>query len=355
MSYSFRQQDLGFAIAITVIENKHVYPLRVEALPITRERVTEIVKTTNPLFAGTLLPVTKLVLDHAAVAVEQDLAIAHPGLRVRTTVVNTGGDQFIIQFQPAEGLPVIADATFDGSVAVSVDDLHVAMVEAGIGQVFSEAGVQDLLDRVARPMFEKLGYMRVRFSNITSKPAANVKGLDVHATVTDGPRFKLGAVTVRGAMAGDARRIIRMANLPQMDFMNFDAFTGSAPHIKEILRSEGYLDASVTANRAIDDASLTVDAWFDVNPGEVYTFGKLDVIGLGLDGEAAIRKLWSVKPGDPFPGGYPDHFAQTVKTEGYFDNLGSAGATPAVNRRTHVVDVTLLFTTAPRSASGRVQ
>jgi outer membrane protein insertion porin family len=227
------------------------------------------------------------------------------------------------------------------------------MIENGIGQVFSDASLRGVLDRYIRPLYEKQGYMRVSFTKITSQPAAQVKGIDVHVTIDDGPRFKLGTLSVHGALAGSTARILRIANVPRGDFANGDDIQEGATRIHDTLRSEGYLDVKVSTDRTIHDATLTVDAWFDVSPGELYTFGRLEVLGLGLDGEAAIRKMWSVKPGDPYPGGYPDHFAQGVKDESMFDNLGGVTATPNINRQSHVVDVTLQFTVAPASAQRR--
>ncbi len=344
VSYSYRQQDLGFSITFTVAETKQLFPLRVEALPISLDRVMQIVKLANPLFTG-LLPATKRVLDAACAAIQRDLP--NPEIRVRASVIPTGPDQYAIEFQPAEGLPVIADLTFEGAKAISATDLHVAMVQEGIGQTFSDSAVRALLDRIVRPMYEKLGYMRVTFPGIAGHPAEKVKGLDVQVTVVEGPRYKLGKLSVRGTMASDARRIIRMANLPDSEFVNYDSIAQAAPRIRDILRGEGYLDAAVSSDRSIDDKALIVDAWFDVFPGEIYTFGRLDVNGLGLDGEAAVRKLWAIKPGDPFPGGYPEHFAQVVKKDGYFDNLGAVTATPGINKQTRIVDVTLTFTGTP--------
>ena len=352
VSYTFRQQDLGFSIAFAVTEMKQVYPLYVEALPITLDQVTQILKSQDPLFNG-LLPGTKQVTDRAASEVEQYLAAASPGLHVRARVVPTGGDHYQIQFVPAEGLPVIADVTFEGSTVAKDSDLHEVMVINGIGQFFSDANIHALLDRFIRPVYEKQGYMGVSFPKITSKPATTVKGLDVHVTVVDGPRFKLGEVSVRGPMANDSGRILRIANLPREEFANGDDLQQAVTRIHDTLRSEGYLDVTASTDHSIDAAHWTVDAWFSVDPGPLYTFGHLEVLGLGLDGEAAIRKMWSVKPGDPFPGGYPDHFVQGVKDEGLFDNLGPIAATPSIDRQTHVIDVSLHFSFAPASSDRR--
>ncbi len=98
---------------------------------------------------------------------------------------------------------------------------------------------------------------------------------------------------------------------------------------------------------SVDEEKKTVEFFLVVEAGPAYTFGALTVNGLGLDGEAAIRKLWGIKPGDPFPEGYGDYFLSKVKEDGYFDNLGDTKAKPAINAETQVVDVTLDFKVAP--------
>ncbi|HVV43795.1 MAG TPA: POTRA domain-containing protein, partial [Bryobacteraceae bacterium] len=209
--------------------------------------------------------------------------------------------------------------------------------------------VKALLDQYVRPLFEKEGYMRVRFPRIVGNPAEKVKGIDVHVTVSDGPMFKLGQINVRGAGAADSRRILRMANIDTRSSsyaINGDEINKGAGKIQDVLRSEGHLDAKVSLDKSIHDETSTVDVAYDVDPGPVYTFGKLTVAGLGLDGEAAIRKMWTVKAGDPYPANYPNYFVESVKKDGLFDNLGDIRATPSVNRETQVVDVTLNFTSA---------
>jgi outer membrane protein insertion porin family len=346
VSYSFKQQNQGFAVAFTVKDVKEVYPVRAEALPITPDKLTRILQSNDPLFNG-VLPGTKRVIDRAALLIEQSLAADHPDLHIRAKVVATGPERYEIQFSPAEGLPIIADVTFEGSQAATSGELRLAMIEGAIGQPFSDASIHALLDRLIRPAYEKQGYMAVSFPKITSKPDAAVKGVDVHVTVVDGPQFRLGEVSVRGPLPNDARRILGIAKVPRMDLINFDEFTQAVPRILDALHNEGYLDATVAVDRSIDNAKLIVDVWFDANPGALYTFGRLEVIGLGLDGEAAIRKMWGVKPGDPFPAGYQDRFVRGVKDEQMFDNLGDITVMPNINRQTHVVNVTIFFAAAP--------
>jgi outer membrane translocation and assembly module TamA len=157
-------------------------------------------------------------------------------------------------------------------------------------------------------------------------------------------------VTVAGKSASEAARILKNAKLPELTVANFAEVMQTAKRVQDSMRHQGFLDARVTTDKKIDDAKKTVEFALVVDAGPAYTFGNLTVTGLGLDGEAAIRKMWSVRTGDPFPVGYPDYFLSKVKEEGLFDNLGDTKAKQDNNPDTHVVDVSLDFAGAPPKA-----
>ena len=129
-----------------------------------------------------------------------------------------------------------------------------------------------------------------------------------------------------------------------MTIANFDEVRHkAATRVRDTMKHEGFLDAEVSTDRKVDDQNLTAEFFIVIDAGPQYTFGALTVNGLGLDGEAAIRKMWSVRPGDPYPSEYPDYFLKKVKEEGLFDNLGDTTATPKINDDTRLVDITLDF------------
>jgi outer membrane translocation and assembly module TamA len=82
---------------------------------------------------------------------------------------------------------------------------------------------------------------------------------------------------------------------------------------------------------------------FQIDPGPLYTLGKLDMVGLDVVSEPEIRKMWGLGPGRPFNVEYPDHFLARVKEGGVFDNLKSTRAETKINTGNHTVDVTLYF------------
>jgi outer membrane protein insertion porin family len=324
----------GFEVTFTVAEETKMFPLRVDALGVTTEEVAAYLKTTDPLFTGRL-PGTKPVLDRATRAIEGYLEIRQRPARVLGRVVTLSPNRFEIQFTPERGLPAVSIVTFEGTKVISAPDLRGKIGEVAFGQPYTEDGFRVFLENQIRPLYEAKGYMHVTFPKIVSAPAADVQGVDVQVTVDEGDRYSLSKVTFGGRM-GNAR-------LPDLKITNFDQVKDGTERILQSMRHQGYLDADVSNENERDDAKKAVELTIVVDPGPEYTFGKLTVLGLSLDGEAAIRKMWAVGKGDPFPQEYPDIFVKRVKDESLFDNLGELKASPKIDRDSHVADVTLDF------------
>ncbi len=332
----------GYQITFEVQELETLYPIRVDGLPVSADEVTGYLKTQDPLFTGKM-PGTQQVLDHTAKQIDFYLELKGHPAEVAGRVVATAPGQLEIDFTPPRGLPAVAAVTFEGSKVISAIDLHNKMNEVAFGQPFSDSAFRMLLESQIVPLYEAKGYLRVTFPKISATPSTSVTGVDVKVTVNEGPEYKLVRVAVAGKSPEESERILKRAKLPQMTVANFDQVREAAESVKKSMRGQGFLDADVTTDRKLDDEKKTVEFFLVLDPGPEYTMGKLTVNGLGLDGEAAIRKMWSVKPGDDYPQGYGDYFLKKVKDEGIFDNLGDTKATPDVNLKTHVVDVTLDF------------
>ena len=337
----------GYDITFEVQEVETLYTIRIDALPVSAQEVVAYLKSKDPLFSGKM-PGTRQVIERTAREIEQYLATKDHPEQVAGKVVATAPGQLEVGFTPVRGLPAVSAVSFEGSKVISATDLHNKISEVAFGQPFTESGFRSLLNSQLQPLYEAKGYMRVTFPKITTEPAAEVTGIDVRVTVDEGSEYKLARVAVAGRSASESARILKAGKLPQLTVANFEEVKQAAVRVKNSMRHDGYLDAQVTTDRKLDDAKKTVEFFLIVETGERYTFGKLAVDGLGLDGEAAIRKMWSVKPGDAFPVDYPDYFAGKVKEEGLFDNLGDAKARTSINPETHVVDVTLDFKGAPR-------
>jgi outer membrane protein insertion porin family len=345
--YKPSEQGKGYSLTFEVQEMQPLFPLRFEALPATTQEITSFLKTKHPLFPGKL-PGTQQVLDRTAREIEQYLGSKNHPEKLIGKVVATAPDVFEIQFQPARGLSAVADVTFEGNKAVTSTILHNAIADVAFGQPFTETGFRQLLDNQIRPIYESKGYLRVAFPKITTAASERVKGVDVKVTVDEGTEYKLTRVAVAGDMANESSSILKAAKIPQMTIADFDQIKQATVRVKEHMQHLGYLHAEVNTERKVDDTKKSVEVFLVVEPGPRYTFGNLTITGLGLDAEAAIRKMWGLKPGEPFPKDYPGYFLNQVREQGLFDNLGDTNTKTDVHEDTHVVDVALNFKGAPK-------
>jgi len=91
------------------------------------------------------------------------------------------------------------------------------------------------------------GKVHARGFPAIAQSGAEVKGIDVHVTVADGRNSS--PVHVVAGPRERQRRILRIANLPRNDFINFDECAGSAAH-QRYLRAKGIrLAVSPASNR----------------------------------------------------------------------------------------------------------
>ena len=336
----------GYDVIFEVQEIDTLYPIRIDGLPATVDEIGKFLRSKDPLFTGQM-PGTQQVIRRTAAEIEQYLETKGHNDKVAGKVIATSPEHFEVDFTPIRGLPAVSAVSFDGSRLIPAVDLHNKISEVAFGQPFTENGFRALLESQIVPLYEAKGYMRVTFPKITTEPSTEVTGVDVKVTVDEGVEYKLTRVAVAGKSADESARIMKTAKLPKMTIANFEQVTEAAKRVQDSMRHQGFLNARVTTDKKMDDANKTVEFFLVVDAGPEYTFGKLTVIGLGLDGEAAIRKLWSIKAGDPFPEGYGDYFLSKVKEESLFDNLGETKAKPDINADTHVVDMALDFKGAP--------
>ena len=331
----------GYDASFEVAEIEQMYPARFANLPASDAELRAWLKQKDPLFAPKI-PATKPELDRYAQWIGEFLAQREYHEPVAGRVVSENPSGLIIEFLPAKGLPVVAHAIFTNTGTVPAGTLQTAMYGVAIGIPYGEPQYRLLLDSTIRPIYEARGMIRVTFPKIETEPAKDVDGLVVTTQVDQGPVYKLGKVSFRGAPSSGAE-LDRLAKLKIDEPVNFDDVKTAQQNIAETLHREGYLHVTSEVKRSPHDTDHTIDLTFQITPGPQFMQGKLDIVGLDLVSEPVIRKMWGLPPGKPFNIDYPEHFLARVKSDGLFDNLKTTRAETKVNENESTVDVTLYF------------
>ena len=161
-------------------------------------------------------------------------------------------------------------------------------------------------------------------------------------TIAEGPQFKFGSIRFHGT--GLEEDEVRAAvKFKPGQVYNERAVDDLRLDVQHRLRRKGYLDASVTDEVHSDDTRHVVNVAYNVAPGDLYNFAKLEIRGLDIATRPVIEKLWGEKPGKPFNPDYPDFFLKRIEDQKLFEHLAGTTSDYVADPSTHDVTVRLYF------------
>jgi len=332
----------GYAVVFEVAEIEQVYPIRFEFLEVPDRELRLYLETAEPLFRETI-PGTKEVIARYAAHLERYLKETGRDVKITGELTSDRPGELYVMFRPAGAMPVVADVDFTGNQVIPTGTLREAIRGVAIGSRYTESRFREFLEASIRPLYEARGRLRVAFPKITSERApGDIRGLKITVEVNEGETYELGDVRVEGTASLD-QELLQAAALKIGDLANFQEVSAAIERVNARMRRDGYLKVATRAERRLDDERRKVDLVLVVEPGPQYHFGTLRIEGLDLHGEHEIRRIWGLKPGEPFPADYPDFFLDQVRERGLFDNLREARAEVKLNDAALTADVTLLF------------
>jgi outer membrane protein insertion porin family len=336
----------GYAATFEVVEVEQRYPFRFERLPASDADLRALLKQREPLFDAQL-PAAEQTLARIASELQDYLAPRGFQDKVIAKIVADKPGELAVVFRPATPAPAVAEVRFTGNKILPAAVLNNALREVAVGIPYSESAIRELLDSSIRPLYEARGHLRASFPAVSAEKArGDVEGVAVTVRVEEGPSFSLGKVRIDStAIAAD--ELASIARLKTGDVANFDAVKAAMERIRSRFHRDGYMRAETRVDRSVNDETKTVDLVIHAVPGPQFRMGKLEIQGLDIESEPAVRKLWSMKEGKPYNGEYPRMFLDRIQQDGYFDNLRSTRFEQHINEDARTVDVTLYFQGGP--------
>ena len=333
----------GYAATFQVAETTSIFPAQFEDLGAPNAEIEKLLTSHDPLFSMLHLPANQATLDRDAHWLEEYLAAKGMHDKIAASVISAGSDRFVILFRPARDLPAVAQVSFEGNKIVPGSVLRIAISGAGIGSAYSESNFRRILEAAILPVYEERGRLHVTFPKIRAEAEKDVQGVHVFVTVDEGEVYNLSKVAIVTPTPIPADRLLAEGDFKTGDIDNAELIAAGLERIRKMLHNAGYLDVKVTSERRIDETSKTADIDVRVDAGPQYLMGKLTLVGLDLEGEAEIKRIWTLKEGKPFDPEYPDIFLKGVREDGIFDHLGKTKADTKLDDKTHIIGVTLTF------------
>jgi len=345
----------GYIATFQIVEIEQAYPVRFDDLHISELEAEKALKLKDPLFSLARLPATQPVLERHAKLLQEFLATKGITEKIVGAVDVVGPGEYMVVFRPSRPLPAVAHVRFRGNQVLNENTLWDAVSSSAVGLPYTEDSFREMLRTALRPLYETRGRVHVTFPELRTEPAKDVQGLTVTVTVDEGESYTLGKVAIEDQTPLSASELLKDGDFKTGDVANMELVNAGIDRIKQTLRRAGYIEAQTSMTRKLDDEKKTVDIAVHVDAGPLYIMGKLNLVGLELEGEAEIKRMWGLKDGKPFNPEYPDHFLTRIREDGVFDHLGKTKAETKVDEKKHEVDVTLTFGAAPATPKGPVR
>ena len=344
VAYQYRTTGgakLAYDVTYQVTEDQQVFPIRFERLGMSAGAIEACLRDHVAMYSDRI-PGTEGILHRYAAAVQSCVAQNGEKVEVKAAVSNDDPKQLTVLFMPSTAAPVIAQVFVSGNEAVDTGTILRAVNQIAVGVPLTDTRLKMILQGTIEPLYAAKGYPAVTFPKVETEPSKTEKGMLVKVQIKDGPQFKFGSIRFRGngLDEDEIRSTIPFKTGQVYNGEKVDSFRLALTHQ---MRKRGLLDTSITTDTQTDDAKRAVNVTYNVTPGAVYSFAKLDIIGLDITSEPAIHKLWGEKPGHPFNPDYPDYFLKRVQQEGLFDNLADTHSDYTSDASTHNVTVHLYF------------
>jgi outer membrane protein assembly factor BamA len=349
-NFSFNGVDLVYML----VPASNLYPVRLENLPLTPGKELEAaLRSRVPLYRGKV-PLEAGLTEQVRQALEEMLAAR--GIQA-TVVASPYTDQELVQ--------VTAISYAITNLQVHVGEIHVEGVSPEM-----QAKVRSLADRAAKTdyntentagnierafalLYADEGYPSTKVhAEQSGNPVAFGKTIDIpfKVTVEEGRHYKLGSIFLPSGEPLTLEMINKSAgvvtNSGEKQFVNGEVNLRTAVlYVTREYKSKGNLDCVVTPHPQYDDASGVVNYKLEVQPGPVYTMGKLTILNGAEDLRAAMLAAWKLPTGAVFS---EKAIADYYSTQGNTP-LGRTFASVnfkyklTKNVDTHTVDVTLLL------------
>jgi outer membrane protein insertion porin family len=248
---------------------------------------------------------------------------------VRYEVKELPENQVAVVYVVAEKAKVqIKEIRFLGNEKVSREDLLAAMLskEGNFLSVFTGAGTyrEDMFQRDLQAL--QLAYLDRGFINVkVGKPSVSLspdrRFLFVAIPVEEGEQYRIGKTGFSGRILGEDERIAGLARSKAGDLFSSSTVRGDLQSVADVYRDKGYANVNVVPITQVDAKARTVDLEFDVQPGALVRYERIEISGNGKTRDKVIRRELRIYEGELYSGTGMRQSKQRVTALGFFESV----------------------------------
>jgi len=344
--YSFQYSPDGTKLELQVQDAEKFVPARFDNLVwFSDQELLDQLHTQVPLFQGQL-PVAGDLADQVSNAL-QGLVIAR-NVQGRVDYLRAAHEEGPIEafvFSVTGPQIHIGDVAFAG-VGESELSLLVAAAKKLKGADFSRSILRTQEDKNFLPIYLQRGYLKATFGDAQAKVVKDTPEettVDVSFPVDPGRQYKLTAVILEGHKSFSAENLKPLIHAEIGEPANAVQLDTDIEAIKRLYGTRGFMAVSIQPDMEMDDANSTVKYVLQIQEGDVYSMGDLEIRGLDTHTTARLQDDWKLRGGDPYDSSYSKRFLTEADKEISLLGDWNVSVRESLNREEKTVDVTLRF------------
>lgn len=341
-AFRFGPKDDGYTVTFTVQEAPELYAVRFEGFDISEEEIRARLREKIPLF-GPKVPPTGIMARRIGDLLQELWIEQGNQTKIIGDINLLSDEEFEILYRPEGTIQNIAFTRFENARVVPALTLQQKFNSVAMGVTYSERRLLELLKYNIKPLYEQVGRLEVKFCPCSVEPDTASKGLIVTIQVEEGPEYKFGEVVPPQTSFIKPEDMAKLIKFQPGDTANLMLVSEALQRYEEQFKGNGFINIRSQYDSITNPEKKTVDIVMRLDPGYRYVFRKLEIEGLDLVAEAAVRKRWALNAGDHFNQHYPAIFLNRVRAEQMFDNLQTTDWQMKADEVEKAVDVQLIF------------
>ncbi|MBR0668466.1 outer membrane protein assembly factor BamA [Roseomonas hellenica] len=260
--------------------------------------------------------------------------------RVEPKVIELDQNRVDLVYEITEGeIALIASINFVGNSAFSDSRLGevVSSRESAWYRILSTSDTYEPerlnFDReLLRRFYLRQGYADAQVTGATAELAPDRSGFFVTYTVSEGERYRFGAITVDSRVRNlDAATVRGEIPIVEGDWYDGDALERATNALTDTLATRGFPFAEVNPRVTRDSEGRTIAIAFEITEGQRNYIERIDITGNTRTQDRVIRREFRVAEGDPVNATLVRRSRERIRALGYFGDVqinASPGSAP---------------------------
>jgi outer membrane protein insertion porin family len=222
----------------------------------------------------------------------------------------------------------VKEVRFIGNAHVSDDDLIAVMQTrpggylsflSSAGTYKEEALQQDV--QALQATYLDRGYVTVKVGRPAVALSPDKRFIYVTVAVEEGERYRIGNVKFTGQLLDQEAKLGKVLRTKKGEWFNRSEVGQDLFALGDVYKDLGYAYANVTPLTDTDAATKVLDLTFEVQPGVMTTFERIEVIGNEKTRDKVIRRELRIFEGERFSGTGLRQSKQRVTALGFFETV----------------------------------